>query len=81
MALRPIGTEFWYEFPLSSNDQSWQHRFLYRIVAHSQTTVGQAETLEVIREQMRPMIGVKSVKLSDRAVWDYVFGEWQEREL
>lgn len=85
MSLRPIGTEFWHEFPVVDLDtRGEQDRFLYKIVAHSR--VGRdkkysipTETLVVVRHQIRKITGYKPVRLSDRTILDFVFGEWQEK--
>jgi hypothetical protein len=78
VTLRPIGTEFWYAYPLSFNDHAYQKRFLYRVIGHSKTKVGMAEELKPIRMQQRPMLGFTSVELSDRFVPNYIFGEWED---
>lgn len=75
--MRPIGSEFWYEFPVTQVDtRGVQDRFLYRIVAYDNTIKGPAERLEVVKHETRPIIGLKPVTLSDRTIYDCIFGEW-----
>jgi len=86
--LRPIGTEFWIAYPVSSAVSlgRTQERFLYRIVAHDECAYSldpdsltyKTERIVAIASQGRPVIGMRSVELSDRTIMDYVFGEWEE---
>lgn len=78
--LRPIGTEFWHEFAVGNADTiGGQNRFLYRVVAHDNVLPsGRAERVDVVGHQRRLITGMHLVKLSDRAVLDYDFGEWQD---
>ena len=49
MILRPIGTEFWYQFliPMGST-QPYARRFLYRVIRHTSglTQAGRVELME-----------------------------------
>jgi hypothetical protein len=86
MSLRPIGTEFWHEFPVCDSDsRGVQDRFLYRVKGHEKAHMGgpntplqDAEAVDVVGHQTRPIIGMHSVQLSDRTIWDYDFGEWSD---
>ena len=57
MSLRPVGTEFWYQFPIPmSSTQAHADRFLYRIVRHRMAqlqngTVGLLEEAVPIDEE------------------------------
>ena len=87
--LRPIGTEYWQEYPVSPVE-GFQHqcKFLYRIIAHDECATTSApngpshwgERIEPVEMWTRPVIGIKFVQLSDRAVTDFVFGEWAKYE-
>ncbi len=49
MSLRPIGTEFWYQYEIpSSSTQLYADRFLYRVVRHRKgmTQAGSVELME-----------------------------------
>ena len=50
MSLRPIGTEFWYQFPIPmGSTQSYASRFLYRVVRHTKGMT-QTRSVELIEE-------------------------------
>lgn len=65
--LRPIGTVFEYEFPPDPKSSNFRFRiYKYRVVAHSETTSGLAETVEAIDVRYDPVIGVSINKLPPR---------------
>jgi len=91
--LMPIGTEYWQAYPVIANacdpgKGMGQTRFLYRVVAHDDCAKSldpQAPTfkmcrLDTIASQFRSVIGMRPVKLSDRYIYDYIFGAWEAEE-
>jgi hypothetical protein len=80
-SLRPIGTEFWYAYPVSCGESgAVQRRFLYRIVAHDELgpSLEYGERLEAIRTQDRRVTGIRFVELSDRTAPEYTFDDWTD---
>jgi|GEM_PF-5596847 len=83
--LRPIGTEFWYEFPynpLSPMATNKQHRFLYRVKSHelaarfpSDKEGELLECLEALKEETRNMINISG---SECGEIKYEFDNWKE---
>ena len=52
MSLRPVGTEFWYQFPIPmGSTQPYASRFLYRVVRHVNglTQAGRVELMEELK--------------------------------
>jgi hypothetical protein len=86
--LRPIGTEFWHEFPLSKiSTLNVQSRFLYRIESHKLCArfdgdeVGELkEILQPLKHETRNVTSMTQVQCSEcgNIYWKYEFDEWQE---
>ena len=84
--LRPIGTEFWYEFPFnprSVEGGNKQHRFLYQVKSHDRVArfpgdeVGElAEHVEPIKSEFRNLISIS--QCSECSGVKYKFDEWRE---
>ena len=84
--LKPIGTEFWYEFPYdpcSGMSCSKQSRFLYRVTSHDEAIrfqgdkIGELiECVKAIKSENRNLIGITKCKECDGV--KYEFGEWKE---
>jgi hypothetical protein len=83
--LRPIGTEFWYEFPVKPLcSDGMQHRFLYRVKDHTQIKESPedprdkwAEQVDVLKHQRRPtklwdVDGILCVKPDESNPWEEV---------
>ena len=84
--LRPIGTEFWHEFPYnprSAEGGTKQHRFLYRVKSHDLCLrfagdgVGELlECVEALKMEARNMITI--TQCSECGGPKYGFDDWKE---
>ena len=84
--LRPIGTEFWYEYPVRSFE-SIRNRFLYKIIRHDSCArfLGDKEGemregVEAIKMETRKVLSMTLVQcpVCKQNKWEYEFDEWKE---
>ncbi len=84
--LRPIGTEFWYEFPYnprSAEGGNKQYRFLYKVKSHNlclrfpNDEVGELlECVEPLKKETRSMITI--TQCGECGGPKYGFDDWRE---
>jgi hypothetical protein len=80
--VRPIGTEFWWESPVSVNHNGYQLRFLERVTGHTNSAGGVGPVDEVIvpvRMERRIITSQKWVTCDKCGIghWEFEFGEWE----
>ena len=84
--LRPIGTEFWYEFPVKPFENI-QNRFLYKVKSHDLCLrfLGDKrgellECIEAIKKQTRRVLSATLVRcpVCKQNRYEYEFDEWKE---
>jgi len=80
--LRPVGTEYWYEFPPSQDGKQW--KFLYQVVSHelAARNLGDKkgrllERVKPIKSQTRRVTGMSGCPHCYGG-WQYTFAEWEE---
>ncbi len=84
--LRPIGTEFWYEYPPTQTGE--QSSFLYRVMSHELVARYPGDKEGKLSEQLKP-IKVKKRRIKSQTLvqclccqeskWEYEFTEWAEK--
>jgi hypothetical protein len=88
--LRPIGTEFWYVYPIDiRNPALSQVRFLYRVVRHSQVKDApnqepyMTESLEPLRMQRRHPVEIGCLEFGASGQMMMVpikYTEWEDAD-
>jgi len=85
--LRPIGTEFWYEYQHLAFANK-QVRFLYRVISHDRIALfpgdmgdNYGEGLRAIKMEVREVTSTTQCSKCFGVGWIYAYGEWKFEEI